>query len=233
MRRASYTVLVALVGISGLTLGCSKSGGEATDTTETKSAHEPSTSRMVRGAPKPGKGYIVPIPENAPTKGSPTAKVIIQEFSDFQCPFCVPVNPLLAQVLEEYGDRVRVVWRNYPLASHKNAHVAAEASLEVHAQKGNEAFWRYHDILFANQNALSRENLEQYAAKLGGIDMAAFRAALDSGKHKAAVDADMNDLVESGISQIGTPTFFVNHRLIQGAVHYGSFSSAIEAELNE
>jgi protein-disulfide isomerase len=159
--------------------------------------------------------------------------VIIQEFSDFQCPFCEPVNALIAQVLEEYGDRVRVVWRNYPLASHENAHLAAEASLEVHAQKGNEAFWRYHDILFANQNALSRENLEQYAAKLGGIDMAAFRAALDSGKHKAAVDADMNDLAESGILTIGTPTFFVNNRLIQGAVHYRLFKAQIEAELNK
>ncbi len=181
-------------------------------------------------APDANKVYNIPKPKNAPTKGSPKAKVVIQEFSDFQCPFCSRVNPTMAQVLDEYGDKVQIIWRNYPLPFHKEAHPAAQAAREVFAQKGNKAFWEYHDILFANQKALSRANLEKYAAQLGGIDMKAFKAALDSGKHKGAVDADMQVIAKAG-ARIGTPSFFINGKLLQGAQPYAAFKAAIDKEL--
>ncbi|TFH32316.1 MAG: hypothetical protein E4H00_01655, partial [Myxococcales bacterium] len=181
-------------------------------------------------APDADKVYDIPLPKDAPTKGAKNAKVIIQEFSDFQCPFCGRVNPTMAQLMTEYGDKVKVVWRDYPLPFHKDAHPAAEAAREVFGQKGDKAFWAYHDLLFQNQKALSRENLEKYAEQVGGVDMKAFKAALDSGKHKATVDADIAAIAKAG-ARIGTPSFFINGKLLQGAQPYPAFKAAVDAAL--
>jgi protein-disulfide isomerase len=181
-------------------------------------------------APDANKVYAIAVPKKAPTKGAANAKVVIQEFSDFQCPFCSRVNPTVAQVMTEYGDKVQIVWRDYPLPFHKDAQPAAQAAREVFAQKGNKAFWAYHDLLFQNQKTLSRENLEKFAQQVGGIDMKAFKAALDSGKHKAAVEADMAAVTKAG-ARIGTPSFFINGKLLQGAQPYPAFKAAIDAAL--
>jgi protein-disulfide isomerase len=187
-------------------------------------------TKPAAAAPDANKVYDIPVPRNAPTKGAAKAKVVIQEFSDFQCPFCGRANPTVAQVVKEYGDKVQIVWRDYPLPFHKNAQPAAQAAREVFAQKGNKAFWAYHDLLFQNQKALSRENLEKFAQQVGGIDMKAFKAALDSGKHKAAVDADVAAIAKAG-ARIGTPSFFINGKLLQGAQPYPAFKTAIDAAL--
>jgi len=181
-------------------------------------------------APDADKVYDIPLPKNAPTKGAAKAKVVIQEFSDFQCPFCSRVLPSLDQLMKEYGDKVQIVWRNYPLPFHNDAQPAAQASLEVFSQKGDKAFWAYHDLLFQNQKALSRADLEKYAQQVGGIDMKAFKAALDSGKHKAAVDADIEAVTKAG-ARIGTPSFFINGKLLQGAQPYPAFKAAVDAAL--
>jgi len=181
-------------------------------------------------APDANKIYDIPLPKKAPTKGAANAKVVIQEFSDFQCPFCSRVNPTVAQVLKEYGDKVKIVWRDYPLPFHKDAQPAAQAAREVFLQKGDKAFWAYHDLLFQNQKALSRANLEKFAEQVGGIDMKAFKAALDSGKHKASVDADVAAVAKAG-ARIGTPSFFINGKLLQGAQPYPAFKAAIDAAL--
>ena len=181
-------------------------------------------------APDANKVYDIPVAKNAPSKGAKNAKVVIQEFSDFQCPFCSRVNPTIAQVMTEYGDKVRIVWRDYPLPFHKDAGPAAQAAREVFAQKGDKAFWAYHDLLFQNQKALSRENLEKFAEQVGGINMKAFKAALDSGKHKAGVDADVAAVAKAG-ARIGTPSFFINGKLLQGAQPYPAFKAAIDAAL--
>jgi protein-disulfide isomerase len=181
-------------------------------------------------APDANKVYDIAVPDKAPTKGPASAKVVIQEFSDFQCPFCSRVLPTIDQITKEYGDKVRIVWRDYPLPFHKDAQPAAQAAREVFAQKGDKAFWAYHDLLFQNQNALTRENLEKFAQQVGGIDMKAFQQALDSGKHKAAVDADMAAVTKAG-AQIGTPSFFINGKLLQGAQPYAAFKAAIDEAL--
>lgn len=200
------------------------------ETTIAKGETAPKTAPAA-AAPDANKVYDVPKPKNAPTKGASNAKVVIQEFSDFQCPFCSRVNPTMAQVMDEYGDKVEVIWRNYPLPFHKEAGPAAQASIEIFEQKGDKAFWEYHDILFANQKALSRANLEKYAAQIGGINMNKFKAALDSEKHKAAVDADIAAIAKAG-ARIGTPSFFINGKLLQGAQPYAAFKAAIDKELN-
>jgi protein-disulfide isomerase len=181
-------------------------------------------------APAPDQVYKIEPSAKAPSKGKRGAKVVIQEFSDFQCPFCGRVNPTMKQIMDEYGDKVQVVWRNYPLPFHDKAFKAAEASLEVYAQGGDAKFWAYHDLLFANQRELDRPALEKYAEQVGGINMAKFKTALDSDTHKASVQADM-DAVQKAGARIGTPSFFINGKLLQGAQPYPAFKEAIDAAL--
>jgi protein-disulfide isomerase len=181
--------------------------------------------------PPPPKKEIGAPPADAPFKGNKNAKIVIQEFSDFQCPFCGRVNPTIAEILEKNGNDVKIVWRNMPLPFHEDAPLAAEAALEVKAQKGDKAFWEYHDKLFANQKALKREDLEKYAGEMAGLDMAKFKKALDDRTHKAKVDKDMEDGKNAGIS--GTPGFTVNGYFISGAQPYGAFAKAIKLAKKE
>ncbi|MEO0326574.1 MAG: thioredoxin domain-containing protein [Myxococcota bacterium] len=185
-----------------------------------------------RQQPDADRVYEIPVPRNAPSKGPANAAVVIQEFSDFQCPFCSRVLPTVEQVVREYGDRVRIVWRDYPLPFHQQAGPAAQAAREVFTQAGSEKFWAYHDLLFQNQRALERADLERYAEQVGGINMARFRAALDNETHKAAVEADMAAVRTAG-ARIGTPSFFINGRLIQGAQPFPAFKAAIDRALEE
>ncbi|MDH5672252.1 MAG: thioredoxin domain-containing protein [Myxococcales bacterium] len=180
--------------------------------------------------PDANKVYDIKPPAKAPSKGKKGAKVLIQEFSDFQCPFCNRVNPTIKQVIDEYGDKVQLVWRDYPLPFHDKAFKAAEAGREVYEQAGDQAFWKYHDLMFQNQRALAREDLEKYAGEVGGINMAKFKAALDNDKHKAAVQADL-DAVQKAGARIGTPSFFINGKLLQGAQPLPAFKAAIDAAL--
>jgi len=182
--------------------------------------------------PDPDQVYEIPVPRNAPSIGPANAPVTIQLFSDFQCPFCSRVNPTLEQVAERYPRQVRIVWRDYPLPFHQNAMPAAEAAREVFAQGGSEKFWAYHEILFQNQRELTRENLERFAQQVGGIDMNRFRQALDNNTHRAAVQADMQAVQRAG-ARIGTPSAFINGRLLQGAQPFPAFQAAIDRALEE
>ncbi|HKU36484.1 MAG TPA: thioredoxin domain-containing protein [Polyangiales bacterium] len=180
--------------------------------------------------PDADKIYKIAEAGKAPVKGAGNAKVVIQQFSDFQCPFCSRVEPTVKQIEETYGNKVKIVWRDYPLPFHQDAMPAAEAAKEVFAQGGNEKFWKFHELLFANQRALSRADLEKYAEQVGGINMAKFKAALDSHKHKDAVQADI-DAVDKAGARIGTPSFFINGKLLQGAQPFDAFKTAIDAAL--
>jgi protein-disulfide isomerase len=183
-------------------------------------------------APDENKVYNIPSAGHFPVKGNPTAKVTILQFSDFQCPFCSRVEPTVKQVMDTYGSKIKIVWRNYPLPFHQNAMPAAEAAEEVFAQGGEGKFWQYHDLLFANQQALTRADLEKYAEQIGGINMAKFKAALDTHKNKATVQADI-DAVEKSGARIGTPSFFINGKLLQGAQPFDAFKTAIDKALAE
>ena len=168
--------------------------------------------------------------KDAPFKGGKNAKVVIQEFSDFQCPFCGRVNPTIKQLMDEYKDKIKIVWRNYPLPFHKEAQPAAEAAMEVYDQGGSEKFWAYHDLLFANQRALARADLEKYAEQVGGVNLAKFKAALDNKTHEARVKADIEAVEKSG-ARIGTPSFFINGKLLQGAQPVERFKEVIDEAL--
>jgi len=185
-------------------------------------------------SPPPPEKKDIAVPTNGPTKGNLKAKVTILEISDFQCPFCKRVeDQAMSQVMKDYGDKVKVIWRNKPLPMHPDAPLAAQAAMEAFKQKGSDGFWKYHDLLFANQqtpDGIKRPALEKYADQLG-LDATKFKAALDSGSHKAEVDADAKVADDAGIS--GTPAFSINGYFINGAQPYGKFRKLIERALAE
>ena len=161
----------------------------------------------------------------APAKGPKTAPVTIVEFSDYQCPYCGRAEATVKEVLAHYGDKVRLVFRNYPLSFHANAQKAAEAAGCAEAQG---KFWEMHDLLFANQNALDGASLEKYAADLK-LDGAAFKKCLDGGDRAVAVRKDVVEAEGYGVSS--TPTFFVNGIMVTGALPFSEFSRTIDKEL--
>ncbi len=179
--------------------------------------------------PAAAQKYEIPVPSDAPRRGASNPKVIIQEFSDFQCPFCNRVRPTVERILREYGDKVQIVWRNYPLPFHQNARPAALAAWEVYKQKGSEAFWKYHDLLFENQRELTTDNLVQWAQQVGA-NGAEVRKAIEEKRHDAAIQADMDAVRKAG-ARIGTPSFFIDGRLVQGAQPFEAFKAAIEEAL--
>lgn len=162
---------------------------------------------------------------DAPSFGPADAKVTIVEFSDFQCPFCTRAANAAQQIKEKYGDRVRFVFRQFPLGFHENAHIAAQASLAAHAQG---KFWELHDRMFADQAKLDRASLEQ-AAKEIGLDVAAFKKALDDKTHAAAVDADFK--LGQSVAVEGTPTMFLNGKRVVDATNFDSLAKQIDAAL--
>ncbi len=164
-------------------------------------------------------------PGDAPSKGPADAPLVLVVFSDFQCPFCKRVEPTLAALGKQYGRKLRIVWKNYPLPFHANAAPAAEAAMAAHAQG---KFWPMHDLLFENNTALDRANLETYAATLG-LDMARFKADLDAERYKARIAADTAEGLEVGVN--GTPATFINGHKIGGAYPLETFQAIAAAEL--
>lgn len=162
--------------------------------------------------------------DDQPVKGSPSAAVTIVEFTDFECPSCAKQHPVLERIVSEFGDRVRLVVRDFPLSQHANARKAAEAA-EAAREQGK--YWEYASVLFRNQSALGVDKLGQYATELG-LDRARFDASLESGKFAEKVQRDLMDGHKLGVN--GTPTLYVNGKRVSDN-SYESLKSAIEAVL--
>jgi protein-disulfide isomerase len=162
---------------------------------------------------------------DGPSFGPANAKVSVVEYSDFECPYCTRGAAVVTKLKEKYGDKVRFVFRQFPLAMHENAPLAAEASLAAHAQG---KFWPFHDQLFANQRALERPNLEEYAAKVG-LDMAKFKKALDDHTYADAVKADMKLAEEAVVS--GTPTMFIGAERVANPTDFEAVAKQIDSAL--
>ena len=169
--------------------------------------------------------YTVPVVASDPVRGNPNAPVTIIEFSDYQCPFCARVNPTLDLVRSTYGDKVRIVFKDYPLPNHAEAPKAAEAARCAGEQN---KYWEMHDAMFANQRALGVPALKQ-AARAIGLDGGAFDSCLDSGKHAAAVLAGGELGNKIGVNS--TPTLYVNGRPLIGAQPFEAFKQIIDEEL--
>ena len=161
-----------------------------------------------------------------PSLGSAAAPITIVEFSDFQCPFCKRVEPALKEIREKYGDKVRLVYMDFPLPMHNHALDAAKAG-RCAAEQGK--FWPYHDAMFADQSRESPADLKATAKNLG-LDMAKFDTCFDQAKYEAGVRADMEQGKQLGID--GTPAFFINGRMLVGAQPAENFNQMIDEELS-
>jgi protein-disulfide isomerase len=142
--------------------------------------------------------------DDDPARGDANAAITIVEFTDFQCPACAAMHPVLEDVLKSYGNKVRFVVRDFPLNQHEYARKAAEAANAANAQG---KFFEYITLLFKNQKALDVPSLKKYASELG-LDRARFDAALDRGVYAAEVQKDVTDGEMYGVGS--TPTIFVN-----------------------
>lgn len=160
-----------------------------------------------------------------PALGPRDAPVTIVEFSDFQCPFCKRAESSLQVVRRKYGDKLRLVYRNFPLQSHANAQKSAEAAWCAHDQ---DKFWQFHDAMLADQSKLGVSDLKALAARLG-CDAKKFNQCLDQDKYAGAVSEDLADGNKLGVE--GTPTFFINGRTLSGAQPPAAFEEVIDQEL--
>ena len=153
------------------------------------------------------------------------APLTLVEYGDFECPQCAAAHPIVARVAETFGDRLRFVFRHFPLTnSHPNAQKAAESSLCANEQR---RFWDFYDALFSDQSRLDVPSLKQRAQALG-LNVAAFNTCLDSGSQAAAIQKDRDDARRMGVNS--TPTVFINGRLLGGR-SYAEIQEVIEDEL--
>ena len=162
----------------------------------------------------------------SPAKGATKPLVTIVEFSDFECPYCAQVQKTLKQILEKYGNEVRLVFKHLPLEGHRNSLPAARAAYCAAEQ---DRFWEFHDALFASRN-LSPVLFEEIAGDLG-LGMEKFRTCLSSEQSRNAI---VKDSEAARLFRIdSTPSFIVNGKLIKGAVSFVEFQKIIERELGQ
>ncbi len=151
-----------------------------------------------------------------------TAKVLIVEFSDFQCPYCAKGAETMDALKETYGEDIAIVFKDFPLSFHSYAQISAEAA-ECADEQGE--FAAYHDMLFTNQDALDESSLISYADELG-LDTTTFTECLNTNAMAEEVDGDYNDGLAAGVR--GTPGFIVNGELVSGAQPESVFVSIID-----
>ena len=169
---------------------------------------------------------IVPVnPDDDPRLGPDDAPVTVIEFSDFQCPFCQKSVEVLQALRQKYGDKIRLIYRDFPGQNHPNAFAAAEASECAHEQG---KFWEYHDLLFNRQAPDSPWNFEGLAAE-SGLDVEAFRSCVKSARFRTEVRKDLEDGLRLGVTS--TPTFFINGRPLVGLQSISAFQELIDKAL--
>ncbi len=167
---------------------------------------------------------------SSPSRGPAGALVTIVEFADYECPFCMRVEPTLKQLFTDYGPKVRLVFKNEPLPFHKRAEPAAEAALEVRAEKGDAGFWAMHDSMFTEPRDLSDDGLVRLAVA-AGAKADKVQAAIDKHTHGDEIEADGDVADDFGAN--GTPHFFINGRRLVGAQPVQAFAAIVDEEVKK
>ena len=164
---------------------------------------------------------------DGPGKGPLSAPVQILEYSEFECLECARMQPVLKQLLSDYGRKLRIVWKNRPLPRHERGLLAAEAAMAAYDQG---RFWLFHDLLFSSPMRIDRPTLELYAREIG-LDLPRFRAALDSHQFMERIQHDQEELRRL-LPAAGAPVFLVNGKPIPAAAYnLDGFRRAIDAQL--
>lgn len=219
----SVSILIAGIIIAGAIVLASRTGSGA-----------PANLAAANAAlPLPTKLDIRPPSATDHIVGSPTAAIVLVEYSDFQCPFCTMIHPTLQKIVDNSQGEIAWVMRQLPLTSiHPQAEPAAHAAECIAALAGNDAYWKYTDAVFANQAKLSSEYSAQLASQFG-IDTAKFATCVSSKQYQPRIDADTNEAMSSGAN--GTPfTVIVNTKTgkmvpVSGALPEAQFLSAINS----
>jgi protein-disulfide isomerase len=164
-------------------------------------------------------------------KGAGEAEATLIEYGDFQCPACATYYPMVKQLLDEYPDTLRVVYRHFPLPSHRNAYPAAQAAEAAGRQ---DKFWEMHDILFERQSEWSnlsnpQDKFEEYAEELE-LDMEQFVTDYESEEAREKIDADLLSATQLGVN--ATPTFYLNGKKLAPVRSYQDFSSRVQEEID-
>lgn len=154
----------------------------------------------------------VPVTERDHALGRPDAPLTLVEYGDFECHFCGTAYPVIKQIRQRLGDRLRFVYRHFPRPEHPHARHAAEATEAAAAQR-EDGFWALHDALFEHQQALDDEHLLQYAREIG-LDVERFRRDMGRHTYLERVQQDLEGGARSGVR--GTPTLFINGERYEG-----------------
>lgn len=221
-------------GVAGLILGVALGFGGASLSNKTQAAPQGNNPQVVQAdpqgqAPQPTVQQPITITESDHMQGASNPKLILVEFSDFECPFCAKIHPTLTRILNENKDKIAWVYRHYPLDFHENAQLAAEAS-ECAGEQG--AFWGYAERIF-NGSGVTRAQLEQYAQNLG-LYVDGFKSCLDSGRYTEKVKSDLASGMGAGVN--GTPATIMikkdgTQEIISGALPYEQIKLMVEAAL--
>jgi protein-disulfide isomerase len=169
---------------------------------------------------------VVSVAPHDPARGPATATVTLVEFSDYQCPFCSRVTPTLKRLRDTYGDKLRIVWKDFPLY---DIHPLAQKAAEAAWCAGDQGkYWEFHDRLFVNQGTLGSEGLKQHAIAVG-LEPKGFATCLESGRYADRVKEGAGLGRDLGVDS--TPTAFINGRRLTGAHPYDAFAEIIDDEL--
>lgn len=167
---------------------------------------------------------------DSPVMGKKDAKIQVVAFSDFQCPYCSRGATTMHDLKSKFGSKIVLSFKHYPLPFHPQATPASEISMCVKKISGDDKFWKYHDLVFKNQDKMDNENLLKYAKDIGS-DAAKVKACFEAGEFKEFVKKDMEYGNKLGVRS--TPTFFVNGQLVAGALPIEQFSEMINEDLEK
>lgn len=168
----------------------------------------------------------IPVEDHDPVLGPPDAPVTIIEFAGFQCYYCKRVQHVLTRLVDDYGGKVRVVFKDFPLGGHARAE---EAAVAAHCAGDQGAFWPMATVLLDNQALLDHDHLHAYAQDLG-LDVDAWDRCMDEERWPAMIHADVVAGREAGVT--ATPTFFVNGLMMSGAHAYERYATLVDQELD-
>lgn len=189
-----------------------------------KSLQEKAKVSIHLTAPPPFRAEVT---AEGPSRGPADAPVTIVEFEDFQCPFCRKAQSTVDEVVSRYGNKVRIVHRDFPLEPLHPASMKAHEASRCAAEQGK--FWQYRDLLYKNAPAAASDQLNDYASRTG-LNITSFKQCVESDKYKMAVQNDESEGERLGVQ--GTPAFFINGRLLSGAQPENEFVRIIDEELN-
>lgn len=168
--------------------------------------------------------YTVAVQPDDPSLGPASASVTLVVFSDYQCPYCARLEPVLTELRARFPDHLRIVWKDLPLVFHDYARPAAILGREAFSKYGNDGFWRVHSALFTHQQSFGDEWFSEFARseKLTWPPDAAYQSRIDTSLEQA-----------ESLGVAATPTVFVNGRPVEGAQHISVYTDLINEELGQ